>query len=182
MPILSLQQSNGKTRDAFTCKMPNFGGTHIVKFCSYQEKQDVVIALKDVTIFSLSLLGWHRLIKYDRFQMCNSITHHLSIVTCVHNPKSSRLSSPFIPPLLSSPSHLLFSGNHPTVTCSEFFSFLAFTFFSQLLNPLPSDRCQAVLCINESVSILLVTLFCSLNSIYKWNHMVLFCLWLAYFT
>ena len=50
-----------------------------------------------------------------------------------------------------------------------------------LLNPLPPNSCQFVLCIYESVSILFVSLFCSLYSTYKWSHMVLVFLWVAYF-
>ena len=45
-----------------------------------------------------------------------------------------------------------------------------------------SDSCQSVLFIYESVPILFVSLFCSLDSTFKWNHMVLVFLWLAYFT
>ena len=54
------------------------------------------------------LLGWHWLIKLYRFQVYNSITHHLYIVLCIHHPKSSLLPSPFIPSLLSSTSSTLF--------------------------------------------------------------------------
>ena len=39
---------------------------------------------------------------------------------------------------------------------------------------------QSLLCICESVSV--VSLFCSLDSTYKWNHMVFIFLWLTYFT
>ena len=36
--------------------------------------------------------------------------------------------------------------------------------------------------IHASVSILFISLFCSLDSMYKWGHMVFVLLWLAYFT
>ena len=45
---------------------------------------------------------------------------------------------------------------------------------------LPSDSCQSALC--ESVSVLLVSLFCSLDSTYEWDHMILVFLWPAYET
>ena len=65
--------------------------------------------------------------------------------------------------------------------CSIFVCLLnPFTFFTQSLNSLPSDSCRPVLCIYESVSILFVSLFCSLDSTHKCNHMVLAFLWLAY--
>ena len=48
--------------------------------------------------------------------------------------------------------------------------------------PLHSDSCQSVLCLYKSVSSLFASLFCSLNSTYKWNHMVLVVLWHACFT
>lgn len=48
-------------------------------------------------IFYWIYLGWHYLIKLFRFRMYNSITHYLYIILWVHRPKSSLLSSPFIP-------------------------------------------------------------------------------------
>ena len=44
--------------------------------------------------------------------------------------------------------------------------------------PLPSDSCQSVPCVHVSVSVLFVSSFCSLDSIYKWNHTVFVFLWL----
>ena len=49
-------------------------------------------------------------------------------------------------------------------------------------SPLPADSCQSVPCIHASVSILFTSLFCSLDSTYKWDHMVFLFLQLAYFT
>ena len=50
--------------------------------------------------FLLNLLGWHWLItlvywliKLYRLQVYNSITHHLNVVLCVHNPMSNLLPS-----------------------------------------------------------------------------------------
>ena len=48
-------------------------------------------------IFLLNLLRQHWLIKLYRFQVYKSIIHHLYIVLYIHGPKSSFLSSPFIP-------------------------------------------------------------------------------------
>ena len=52
----------------------------------------------------LNLLGLHWLIKSYRFQVYNSITHHLYVVLCVRHPRFNLLPSPLIPPLPSSPS------------------------------------------------------------------------------
>ena len=62
-----------------------------------------------------------------------------------------------------------------------FFLLNSFAYFTQLPTP-PFHWQMSVFYIYESVSILLVCLFCSLDSIYEWNHMVLVFLWLAYFT
>ena len=43
--------------------------------------------------FLLNLLGWHWLIKLHRFQVYNSIIHHLYVALCVYHPKSNLLSS-----------------------------------------------------------------------------------------
>ena len=39
-------------------------------------------------LFKIILLGWHWLIKLYKFQVYNSVICHLSIVLCVHHPKS----------------------------------------------------------------------------------------------
>ena len=39
-------------------------------------------------------------------------------------------------------------------------------------NSLPSGNHQSVLCVLKSASVLFVHLYCSLDSTYKWNHMV----------
>ena len=51
--------------------------------------------------------------------------------------------------------------------------------FIQLPAPFPFDSCQSIPCIHASVSILFISLFCSLDSTYKWDHMVFVFLWLA---
>ena len=91
------------------------------------------------------------------------------------------------PPQARSPSitvHPTFpSGNHHAAV----YEFCCLAFLWEGLNPVTcfplfSDSCQSVLCIHESVSIWLVSLFRSLDFTYKWDHMVLVFLWLAYFT
>ena len=123
-----------------------------------------------VLSLKLNLLWWHRLIKLYRFEVDNSIVHHLYIVLCVHHPKSSHLSSPFTHPLPSSmPPFPLPSGNHHTVFCVYQYYFVLnfFTFSPCSPTPLPSNSCQSVLCIYESVSTFFVSLFCPLDSTYK---------------
>ena len=61
----------------------------------------------------------------------------------------------------------------------------SFSFFSFLLNPstlLPWPRAVCLVSIYDSVSILLVSSVCSLNYIYRFNHIVLVFLWLDSFT
>ena len=54
--------------------------------------------------------------------------------------------------------------------------------FSFLLDPSPQLPPRAVSLLSMSVSILLVSLFCSLDSTCEWNHMVFVFSWLVYFT
>ena len=89
-------------------------------------------------------------------------------------PIQSRLPSPFISfsPLYLAP-HLSSSGNHHTVVHAYEGIVCAcdpFTCFSQPVVPLPYDSFQSVLCICESV---LLVDFVSLDSTYKWNHVVI---------
>ena len=58
-----------------------------------------------------------------------------------------------------------------------------FSFFYLVPSSLfPSDSCQSVPCVHTSVSIVFLSLFCSIHSTFKWDHMVFVFLWLAYFT
>ena len=69
------------------------------------------------------------------------------------------------------------SGHHRTVfcICGSCLCFLAghSISFHPVPHPLPSDSCQSVPCVHASVSILFVSLFCSLDSTYEWDHMYL---------
>ena len=107
----------------------------------------------------MNLLALHGSIKLYSFKVYNSIIHYLYIVLRVHHPKSSLLPSPFICHLPS------YTCPHPplplviTILLSvsiNFFLLNSFTYFTQSSNPLPSDSCQSVLCVSESVPILLV--------------------------
>ena len=83
-------------------------------------------------------LLWHWLIKLHRFQLYNSITHHLYIVLCVHLPKSSLLLSPFSSSLLSSTSPITPHPSFPlviTILFSVTVRYFSFSFFFFLLNP-----------------------------------------------
>ena len=77
--------------------------------------------------FKLNILWWHWLIKLYRFQVYNSIIHHLYIILYVHHPKSSLLPSPFnsnLFTLFCFPPPPFTSGNHYTVVCVYKFCFL----------------------------------------------------------
>ena len=140
--------------------------------------------------FSLmNLLKWYWLIKLYRLQVHNSIIPHLHIVLCVHH-----LTSDLLPPAIIShlPSSIPFT-HHPLwlsllfMSMSFFvfvfcFCFIPSPFTPSPLNPFPSDSGQSPLCLYESVSILFVSSFRSLDSTYEWTHMVLVFLSLAFFT
>ena len=103
---------------------------------------------------------------------------------CVFPP---RVKSPFItiyPPLLFS------TFSHPpfplviTMLLSVSRSFFHFCLIPSPFSPSPPiplscDSCQSVFCL---YSLFLFCLFCSLDSTYKWNHMIFDFLWLANFT
>ena len=103
--------------------------------------------------FLLNLLGWHWLIKLCRFKVYNSIMHHLCIVLCVHHFKSSVFPSPFISLYPHLPCPPLF---HHIVLCLWVFSLYPLTIFTQPHSPLLSDNYQSVLCLDKSISTLLV--------------------------
>ena len=72
------------------------------------------------------------------------------------------------------------SDHHPVVHVHESFALFAQSLHS-LTCPTPHHSCH-LLSISESVSLLLVSSVCSLDSTNEWNHMVFVFLWLAYFT
>ena len=57
-----------------------------------------------------------------------------------------------------------------------------FTSFTHSPTSILSGNHYFGLCVYESVSILFVHLFCSLDSTWKWNHVLFVFLWLTYFT
>ena len=135
-----------------------------------------------IFLFWLNLLGWHW------FHVYNSITHHTYTILHVRHTKSSLLLSPTTFYLSPPPFP---SGNHHTVVYGYkvFFSFLFFFFclipspvHPASKTPLPSDSCQSVLCVYESVSIFFVSWYCSLDSTYKWDHTIFVSPCLAYVT
>ena len=83
----------------------------------------------------------------------------------------------FLPPF---PSH-----NYHTVICvhESFFFFLCLIPSSFSPSPQPPPLWQLPVCSLYPWDCLhFVSLFCSLDSTYKWDHMVLVFLWLGYFT
>ena len=87
--------------------------------------------------FFLNLSGWLWLIKPYRFQVYDSVTHHLHTASCAHHSQSSLfLSPPFISPLSFYP-----SAQHPfplaiailLSVAAIFFFFLSAWIFNILL-------------------------------------------------
>ena len=136
--------------------------------------------------FKLNLLGCHWLAKPYRFQVYNSKKHHLHMVSRAHHPRQSLFLSPLFPPLPTS------TSTHPLSLwlSSQFCLWLCVMYICLWLIPSsfiqsslhPSDICQSLQCIHASISVLFVSLFYSLDSIYTWDYMVFVFLWLAYFT
>ena len=124
---------------------------------------------------------WVILVNRIMFQEYNSITHHLYFVLCAHHPNKASFYH-HLSLLLSSTSPTSFPSNNHHMCLWIIFCLIPSPFSSSPTTLLPSDSCQSVLCIYESVSMLFVSLFCLLDSMYKWNHTVFVFLWLAYFT
>ena len=116
----------------------------------------------------------------NRFLVYKSIIHHLYIVLCVHHSRSSLLPSPFIP-------CTLFYLPDPTLFPLVIILWMSGSMrvFISLLNYFPSSPSpptpppwQLSFCpLSESVSILFVCSFCSLDSTWKWNPIALVPLW-----
>ena len=71
----------------------------------------------------------------------------------------------------------------PKIITLFFVSMSPFSFSAQCLHSQhPSSRAVSLFSIYESVSVLLVSSVCSLDTTYVWNQMVFVFLWLAYFT
>ena len=92
----------------------------------------------------------------------------------------------FFFPLPFTPPYILFHFHPPLPNTVDHVQGLFFTFFlfCSILPPPQSPQPIAVILlpIYESVSILLVSSVCSLDSTHEWNYMVFAFLWLAYFT
>ena len=151
--------------------------------------QELVLArkllLSSAQLFLLNLLGWHWLIKVYKFQVYSSIIHHQYTVLCVHHPKLGLLPSPFIPHFilfcfLPPPFPLVITILLSVSMRFYFFCFNPFTFFTQFPNPPPLWQ-LSICSLYLWVCFYFLSLFCLLDSIYKWNHMVLVFHWLAYF-
>ena len=98
------------------------------------------------------------------------------ILYCVFlTPSKVSFCHHLITPLPSSASPRTFpSGNHHTDVCV--YEVFVFCLIPSSFSPSPPPSvysCQFVFCIYESVSNLFVSLFCLLDSTYKWNHMAL---------
>ena len=124
----------------------------------------------------------NKTIQVSSVQLCHTSSSHCVVCS---PPTGKSLSTIAYPPALLYLSHFPFHLTIITLLSASFLFICLFllnpsTFFHPAPKPTFPDSCQSVLCIYESVSILFVTLFCSLNSTYEWNHMVLVFLSLAY--
>ena len=127
------------------------------------------------TFLKLNLLGY-------RFQIYKSMKHHLHTASWAHCPKQSLFPSPFSSLCPPSPILTLLSLRPLTYCCLCVvlycivccwclwllyvccFYLIPSHSFIQSPFPLPSDSCQSVMGIHASVSVLSVSLFCSLES------------------
>ena len=111
-------------------------------------------------LFCIEFIGWHWLIQLCRFQVHNSVTHHLYVVVCVHQPSQVSFCHHLSPlyPLLPPPFPLVI-----TILSSVSMRFCFVLFF--LLNPftfhpatqIPSSlTAVSLFSIYESVSVFFV--------------------------
>ena len=127
-------------------------------------------------------MGWGWLIKPYSFKY-TARKHIICILHCVLTTQSLLLP-PFVPPLPSS------TSPHPpfplAITILQSVSFFFLCSIPSPFHPAPKPHpfWQLSVCSLYYVLVptLLVSLFCSLDSTYKWNHIVFVFLWLAYFT
>ena len=108
--------------------------------------------------------------KWYRFQVYNSINHHLHTTSCTHFPQAKslfvRISTHL--PTSTEPTTPFPSVNQYTVfsvymLCVYAVCLIPSLSFIQSPNPLSSETCQSVTWIHASVSILFASLFCSLD-------------------
>ena len=143
-------------------------------------------------------MGWHWFSKPYRFQVYNSIKHHLYTELCTHHPKQSLFLSLFpthptlphpTPPLLCLPSPSLHPPFPLAITtllsvsmgyACMFFGYSLHLLLSSTPTAIPS--CQSIPCIHAPVSVLFSVYFVHYIphiSEIIWN---LSFFWLAYFT
>ena len=95
-------------------------------------------------------------------------------------------SCPNFPHCSPCPTHPLLPQSISTLLSTSMCNlYLFFSYALPLLSttiPLPSGPCHSVPCFHASGSVLLVSLFCSLDSSYKWDHKAFVFHRLAYFT
>ena len=72
--------------------------THNLGIAGLHSNQLSNLDMAKLSFIEMNLLGWHWIIKLYKFQVYNSIIHHLYVALCVYHPKSSLLSLPFILP------------------------------------------------------------------------------------
>ena len=133
------------------------------------------------TLFPFLFIEFIRVTLGNKITQVSGIQFYSAWSVCCVVYSQPQVKSPsitiYIPvPSFPSPSP---HNHHTVVYVHEFF--LPFFFFDQSIHPLSSPHPLtdvSLFCIYESVSILLVTSFWSLDSTYEWNHTVVVFLWL----
>ena len=119
-------------------------------------------------------MGWHWSIKLYIIDFgCIILQHIIRILYCVFTTPSQVSFHHHLPSLflLLLPPHSFPSGNHHTVVC-VWVVFLCFCLTLHHFHPAPQtpSPLTAVSLLYLCVCFYFVSLFCSLDSTYKWNH------------
>ena len=139
----------------------------------------------------MNLLGWRWFTTLYRFQVYKSIKHYWQLHHMPIDPSKASfhpISPPLCPP---PPTPTLYLTLDITTVFYVFVLYIhTYVFYGLIPSPssiqfpilFPSDGFQTVCYNHASIYILFVHLFCSLDSMYKWDHMLFAFLWLVYFT
>ena len=147
--------------------------------CSMFSKVFIII----IILFFIELIGV--ILVYKTTQTSSAQLNKTSSAHCiVHASSKAKSLSISIyplcpPPPTPTPLSLWLSPLYLSVCLSTYLSIYPYHLYH---NPLHSESYQSVPCNHASVSILFISLFCSLNSTYKWDQIAHLFLWLPYVT